>query len=97
MVVQDWEGKYSAESFALSAFLRSFATESEKDSLRQRSVMLQTCGWKRRKFSKQELNKAGEQNGFHALRGAVLHFLYSGFPTTSIRNWQRQSRASAVW
>ena len=29
-------------------------------------------------------------------RGAVLHFLITGFLRTSIRNWQRQSRASAM-
>ena len=30
------------------------------------------------------------------MRGAVLHFLISGFPRTFTRNWQKQSRASAV-
>ena len=30
------------------------------------------------------------------MRGAVLHFLLSGFLRTSIRNWHKQSRASAV-
>ena len=29
-------------------------------------------------------------------RGAVFQFLISGFPTTSVRNWQKQSRASAI-
>lgn len=69
---------------------------SEKDSLLQKKrYALYLRDENLRNFHcKSEIGR--RYNGFHVLRGAVIHFLFQVFSGPSSRNWHKQSRASAM-
>ena len=78
-------------SFGNFAYL---CRRSGKDPFSRRSVMYQPCEWKPEKLS--FLTSKRAQRLPRYMRGALPQFLVKGFLRTSIRNWQRQSRASAM-
>jgi hypothetical protein len=91
-VVKALHSNFCTKNFVVSEIMLIFAVRVGRTRSGRRSVMHQTCGWKHRKFSEQELIIAGGHDGFaHSCVGLYLQFLLSGYPRTSIRNWQKQS------
>jgi len=86
------------ESLGGSFFLCYLCRWEWKGFARQKKRYAQNLRMETWEIFNARLIIAGGQSDFHVLgMGLCLHFLLSGFPRTSIRNWQKQSCASVVW
>jgi hypothetical protein len=80
----------------VSEIIRTFANGAERIRSAEEALCSKLASENLGNFQSKTKSNLGAERLPRIVRGAVLHFLLLGFPRTFTRNWQKQSRASAM-